>query len=146
MRYLLILFILFSPNAHSITGADTPLILAQIRLSALTYNVPFTILYNMCKVESRFNPKAFNKKDGRSSSYGLFQIKMGTARSFGFIGKAKDLMDIRTNSDLAARILKYHLCKYKGNKCKAISAYNAGRAISGNHAYVLKILNHKHMK
>lgn len=98
------------------------------------------LLYSICLVESKGNVKAFVKHDGASASYGVCQIKLNTARSVGFIGSYNQLMDPSVNALFAAKYIQKHLKRFKA-LMPAISAYNAGRPISGNAAYVNNVLS-----
>lgn len=64
--------------------------------------------------------------DHGTPTYGVCQIKSGTARDLGYEGEDKGLMDPQTNVKYAAMYLKKQLKRYQGNVNKAISAYNAG--------------------
>lgn len=96
------------------------------------------ILYAVCFVETKLNTTAYASRDGKSPSYGVCQIKLNTARGLGFKGAKEALMNPSTNAYFAAKYIQLHLKHYK-NLDKAISAYNAGKAINGNWAYVAKV-------
>jgi len=64
--------------------------------------------------------------DGGSPTYGICQVKYGTAQMMGFTGKPKDLMDPETNAKYAAAYLKYQKERYESDWVKATAAYNAG--------------------
>lgn len=65
--------------------------------------------------------------DGGSTSFGICQIKKGTAEMLGYTGNDKGLMDPKVNAYWAAQYLKYQQKRYNQNLCMAVSAYNAGR-------------------
>lgn len=97
------------------------------------------LLYSVCLVESSGNIHAYVAQDGISPSYGLCQIKLNTARLVGFTGNARQLMRPGVNAHYAAKYLVKNLKRYKNIK-KAISAYNAGRAVDFNAEYVEKVM------
>lgn len=107
--------------------------------AALLHGVDPTLLSALCYVESKHNASALARNDGGSPSYGLCQIKMGTARGLGYRGGVKGLMDGATNARLAAKLLQYHYKKHR-SWAKAVSAYNAGKPIKGNAKYVNKVM------
>lgn len=110
-----------------------------------TYDLPKGLLSSLCFVESNHKVHAYNQHDGRSPSYGVCQIKLGTAKYVGFKGSEKDLMKPRTNIMYAAKYLKKQLNRYHGNVRRAVAAYNAGTFKQDefgniiNHNYVKKV-------
>jgi soluble lytic murein transglycosylase-like protein len=90
------------------------------------YNLPEGLLDSVCLIESNYNAQAINVDDGNSSSIGICQIKVSTARIFGFRGSERDLENPGTNIRYAARYLSYQLHRYSGDIPRAVSAYNAG--------------------
>lgn len=65
--------------------------------------------------------------DGGSPTYGICQVKLGTAQMLGFTGNAKGLMVPEINAKWAAIYLKKQKERYDQDWCKAVAAYNAGR-------------------
>lgn len=139
--------------------------------AANTFNIDVALLYALCKVESNCTARAMNKfdsnQDQRSKgiidkSYGLFQIKVATAKGLGFIDRetitvtikkhnkivtlkkqishVEDLLKPDINTWYAAKLLRHLYNKY-GDTNKVISAYNAGRYITANKGYVCKVLS-----
>lgn len=109
------------------------------------YQLPSGLLASLCYVESRHNPKAINPDDGKSSSLGVCQIKLETAKLMGFKGSVKELMDPKVNIKYAAKYLKKQIDRYDGDIPKAVAAYNAGsyrenkKKVAINSAYVKKV-------
>lgn len=106
------------------------------------------LMYAICKVESNCNQFAVNHSDGNKSqkargitskSYGMFQIKLSTAKSLGFTGTVEELMRPEVNAFYASRLLTNLLVKHK-TLPKALSAYNAGKPSKHNKNYVNKVL------
>lgn len=90
------------------------------------------LLPALCFVESGGDVRAVNRYDGASPSYGLCQIKLGTAREM--LKKEieeEDLLDPAINKKAALLYLQYQMQRYPGDVRCAISAYNAGRCLKG---------------
>lgn len=122
-------------------------ILAMMFLSATqSHDLPKGLLSALCFVESHHKPAAFHKDDGNSSSLGLCQIKLTTAKLLGFKGTEKDLMNPKANVEYASKYLKKQLNRYKGDYLKAVSAYNMGTYRENKHGnpinqgYISKVL------
>jgi soluble lytic murein transglycosylase len=115
-------------------------------LASNLFSLPHGLLSAICFVESKHKVAAINVNDGGSSSLGLCQIKLATARMLGYKGGAQRLhKDAVLNAEWAGRYLKRLLTRYDGNIPKAVAAYNAGRFISKggkavNQKYVDKVL------
>jgi soluble lytic murein transglycosylase-like protein len=161
--------ILLAPRTLSATGSqDLPFFMYN---ASNNFKIDIALLYAICKVESNCRSGAINNSDSNAAqrsagiidkSYGLFQIKLSTAKSLGFktvetvkvsikkkhktltvyakVSKAKDLLRPDINAWYAAKLLRHLFNKYHDTS-KVISAYNAGRPISTNTAYVNKVLN-----
>jgi soluble lytic murein transglycosylase-like protein len=66
------------------------------------YEVPETLIHRVVRRESRYNPKAYNKR----GYFGLMQIKYNTAKSMGYDGAPTGLLDAETNIKYAAKYLR----------------------------------------
>ncbi|KQV82853.1 lytic transglycosylase domain-containing protein [Rhizobium sp. Root1220] len=66
------------------------------------YQVPASLLHRVVHRESRYNPKAYNKR----GYFGLMQIKYNTAKSMGYDGEPAGLFDAETNVKYAAKYLR----------------------------------------
>ena len=97
------------------------------------------LLSSLCYVESNHRINAYVRQDGGSPSIGVCQVKLATARALGHVEGEKALMDASANSYYAAKYLRKQFDRYKSWK-KAVSAYNAGRAIKGNKKYVDRVM------
>ena len=97
----------------------------NIRLKIKAYsdkhNVPFNLAYSIIYIESKHNPSAYGK-----GTYGLGQIKCGTAKGIGFTGNCKNLFDIDTNLEYTMKYLSQAMIIAKGNECYAATLYNRG--------------------
>lgn len=105
------------------------------------FDLPPKLLDSVCYVESRHKPHAVNVDDGGSPSLGLCQVKLKTARWLGFEGDEADLMEPRTNAYYAGKYLAYQLKRYRGDKHRAVTAYNRGNAkFLTSSAYSTKVI------
>jgi soluble lytic murein transglycosylase-like protein len=139
--------------------------------AANAFNIDVALLYALCKVESNCTARAMNRYDSNQDqrskgivdkSYGLFQLKVATAKGLGFkdsevisvtikrhnktlsikktISHVEDLLKPEINTWYAAKLLR-HLYNQYNDTNKVISAYNAGRYIRANKDYVCKVLS-----
>jgi soluble lytic murein transglycosylase-like protein len=95
-------------------------------ITSSQYNLPKGLLPALCYIESAHNIKAIHHDDGNGDSLGICQIKLETARTVGFKGTAKQLMDPKTNIHYAGKYLAKQLVRYDGSIKKAVIAYNQG--------------------
>lgn len=109
-------------------------------IAGLLNNIDPSLLGAICYVETKHNVNAYNSTDGNSPSYGICQIKLGTAKGLGFKGTGRDLQDARTNAFWSARYLQYLSHKTGDNLHLTVSAYNCGRPCR-NTRYVGAALN-----
>jgi len=91
-----------------------------------TYSLPPGLLSSICFIESGHRPQAFVENDKGSASFGICQIKEGTARDLGFKGPASLLRQPKINMKYAAKYLRHQLDRYHEDVIKAVAAYNAG--------------------
>jgi len=122
--------------------------LLTIKIAALLSGVDPSLLASICWIESRHKEEAINKDDGGSPSYGLCQVKLSTAnwiagRNGHNTLTVKQLMEPLNNAYFAGLYLRYQTNRYETTRC-AVSAYNAGRCILSNKAYVDKVLKIRH--
>lgn len=108
--------------------------------------LPDGVLKAVCFVESSHKADAVNIHDGGSSSFGVCQIKLSTARMMGFEGTQKDLLTPEINAFYAGKYLKKQLVRYEGDVLCAIAAYNAGTCYKKNghitnKEYVRKVMD-----
>lgn len=99
---------------------------AIILAAALTAQVSPKLLLAICMQESNLQ-NVIVPHDGGTPTYGICQVKLGTAQMIGYTGTAQGLMDPATNAKWAANYLKYQKDRYDHDWCKAVAAYNAGR-------------------
>jgi len=91
---------------------------SYIAEAARKYDVPFSLIKAIIRVESDFDPNAVSHAGAR----GLMQIMPGTARDLG----VTDSFDPRENILGGVRYLKKLLTRFRGSIPLALAAYNAG--------------------
>lgn len=98
----------------------------MILAAAKAAKVSGTILLAICTHETGLKNTKLDY-DGGSPTYGICQIKYGSAAIVGYRGEPEGLMDPKTNAKYAAKYLRYQYNRYYGNWLKAVAAYNAGK-------------------
>jgi len=91
---------------------------SYIAEAARKYDVPFSLIKAIIRVESDYDPNAVSHAGAR----GLMQIMPGTARDLG----VTDSFDPRENILGGVRYLKKLLTRFRGSIPLALAAYNAG--------------------
>lgn len=112
------------------------------------------LLLAICTVESSLRPHVVNIDDGGSNnhSFGLCQVSYRTAvEMLGMPSNRDCVWNLETgrcplfkpdiNLYYAEKYLNYQLKRYNNDIKKAVSAYNAGKAIKSNKNYVRNVLN-----
>lgn len=144
--YILVLIISLVSATASAKGSETPWFMEY---AAKTFNVDIDLLTAICTVESGCKANRINHDDGtlkqksagiKSKSYGMFQIKLSTAKWLGFSGPVSALVKPDVNAYYAAKFIAKLYSSYKLTS-KVISAYNAGHPTSANKGYVNKVLS-----
>ena len=79
------------------------------------------LVRRVVKRESNFNPSAYN-----GGHYGLMQIKPATARTMGFRGEPRGLLDAETNLTYAVKYLRGAYMVADGNHDRAVRFYASG--------------------
>lgn len=101
-------------------------------------NVPADLAHAVIAVESHYNPRAVNQ-----GSYGIGQIRCGTARSMGFEGRCRDLLQPAVNLTYSLAYLRAALDRVNDNYCLAATLYNQGlMARPRKSAYCSRVLAH----
>lgn len=107
---------------------------------SIQYSIPSNLLSSICMVESSHKIHAINPNDGGSDSLGVCQIKLSTAKSVGYTGNKKGLLDPNTNINYAGKYLRKCFDKHK-DWIKAVKCYNRGyNAKIGSDTYEDKVL------
>lgn len=131
-------------------------IIVILTAAAKTIGISPSLLIAVCMTETNLK-HVDTPNDGKSTSYGVCQIKLETAQFMGRVHKdskmlsftEEDIRSINGNALAAAYYLKYQIKRYDGSFCKAVAAYNAGRFKESkrnigkpfNMAYVEKVQN-----
>ncbi len=98
----------------------------MIMIVAKKIGISGSLLLAICTNETGLN-NVMVHHDGGSTSYGICQVKVGTAKMMGYEVSGEDLMKPEVNAEIAAVYLKYQIDRYDGNICKGTAGYNAGR-------------------
>ena len=93
----------------------------MIARHARAHGVPEAFVHHMIMRESRYNPRAVHK-----NCYGLLQIKPATARSMGFGGDPRRLLDPETNLTYAVPYLANAYKIAGGNEARAKALFSSG--------------------
>ncbi len=93
----------------------------MIARHARAHGVPAEFVHHMIMRESRYNPRAVHK-----NCYGLLQIKPATARSMGFGGDPRRLLDPETNLTYAVPYLANAYKIAGGNEQRATALFSRG--------------------
>jgi soluble lytic murein transglycosylase-like protein len=94
---------MFSDNdADDAPTAEKGFVSKLIAKYAKLYEMPESLLHRVVHRESRYNPRAYNKR----GYFGLMQIKYNTAKSMGYDGQPSGLLDAETNIKYAAKYLR----------------------------------------
>ena len=88
---------------------------------ARAYHVPLSLVRRVVKRESGFNPSAYN-----AGNWGLMQIRHDTARTMGYRGEARGLLDAETNLKYAVKYLRGAYLVADGDHDRAVSLYASG--------------------
>lgn len=91
-----------------------------------TFNLPPGLLSALCHTESNHRTHVVNVGDGNGNSLGVCQVQILTAKTLGFKGTEKQLMDPTINVYYSGKYLRKQLNRYDGDIRKAVAAYNSG--------------------
>jgi soluble lytic murein transglycosylase-like protein len=94
---------------------------AAIAEYAAIYGLPEALVHRIVKRESKYNPKAQHR-----GYWGLMQIRYDTARSMGYRGKPKGLLDIDANLKYGVKYLAGAYLVAGGNADRAARYYRSG--------------------
>lgn len=90
----------------------------MIAEAALAYNVPFSLIKAIIKVESDYNPKAVSSAGAK----GLMQLMPVNIKAYG----VKNPFDPRENIMAGTRYFNKMVKRFEGKLTLALAAYNAG--------------------
>jgi len=84
--------------------------------------IPVKLALAIARIESNFTCRS----KGKGHAMGVMQIKPATARSMGFSGNSKKLLDCRIGAHYAVAYLAAALKAANGDQCLAVGYYRAG--------------------
>lgn len=116
--------------ARADQSADLDLLIARY---AAEYALPETLVRRVIKRESNYRPRARN-----GPNIGLMQISTATARSMGYRGPAKGLLDAETNLKFAVKYLAGAYLVAGGNADRAVHYYSRGYYYAAKRQGLLK--------
>ena len=96
-------------------------VLAAITQYSAEYGVPEKLVHRIVNRESKYNPRASHR-----GNLGLMQIKLATARTMGYRGAAKGLLDADTNLKYGVKYLAGAYLVAGRNERKALQYYVSG--------------------
>lgn len=85
--------------------------------------VPIALAHAVVTIESRYRVRVVSK-----GNYGLMQIRLGTARSLGFRGTGRQLLQPAVNLHYGMRYLGRAWRASGGNVCRTVQRYQTGRS------------------
>ncbi|AHD00883.1 lytic transglycosylase domain-containing protein [Leisingera methylohalidivorans] len=100
---------------------ETPELRQKINYWADHYEVPRSLVHRLAVRESTHRPHAVNRP-----YYGLLQILPATARSMGFRGKPKELLNADTNLQYSVKYLRGAWLIADGSQTQAVKHYSRG--------------------
>ena len=116
---------------HAIAGQPTPYMEACFNGAAQYHHVNPVILRSIAKVESGYNPRAFNRNPNGTFDYGVMQINSSWFSKLARFGiRPAQLVDPCANIYVGAWILSGNMREH-GNTWKAIGKYNSPSDVTG---------------
>jgi soluble lytic murein transglycosylase-like protein len=110
----------FCPPVRSATNTNNRQYDYHIAQAALAYEVPFSLIKAMIKVESDYNPEAVS----RAGAKGLMQLMPANIKAY----RINNPFDPRENIMVGTHYFKSLYEKFNGDLTLALAAYNAGPA------------------
>ena len=102
---------------------------------ALVHGIPERLVRRVVARESGFNPHLVHKR-----YYGLMQITYQSARTMGYRGRPKGLLDPKVNLTYAVPYLANAYKAANGNETRAVRLYAAGYYYVAKHKHLLGLL------
>mgnify|MGYP000371479682 FL=1 len=100
---------------------ETPQMRSLVNKYAAIHDIPASLLHRVIQRESDYRAGARN-----GPYYGLMQILPETARTMGFRGEARDLLNAETNLQFAGKYLRGAWLLSDGDEATAVSWYARG--------------------
>uniref|UniRef100_UPI00404783AE transglycosylase SLT domain-containing protein n=2 Tax=Yoonia sp. TaxID=2212373 RepID=UPI00404783AE len=107
--------------APALYPGETPAMRGLIVKYAAIYDMPESLLHRVIQRESDYRAGARN-----GPYYGLMQILPQTARTMGFKGAPRDLLNAETNLEYAGKYLRGAWLLSNGDEAKAVGWYARG--------------------
>lgn len=108
---------------------------AWIANQAKAHGIPEALVHRVVMRESRYRPDAMHKR-----FFGLMQITYATARSMGYQGEPKGLLDAKTNLTYGVPYLaNAYLCA-NNNPDRAVALYSSGYYFEAKRQHKLGLL------
>lgn len=117
--FLCIAMLLSFTNAARAGVSDE--VKAAIAEYSAMYDLPESLVHRIVKRESKYNPKAYHR-----GHWGLMQIRYDTARTMGYRGKPKGLLDVDANLKYGVKYLAGAYLVAGGNADRAARFYRSG--------------------
>ncbi len=108
-------------SAGAVRAQASDEVTAAIAQYSAEYGVPEGLVHRIVKRESKYNPRAYH-----GGNWGLMQIKYATARTMGYRGPAKGLLDVDANLKYGVKYLAGAYLVAGGNEKKALRYYVSG--------------------
>lgn len=122
MKKVIILAVALLLSLPGVGRAEVALeVKAAIAEYSAFYGLPESLVHRIVKRESKYNPKA-----QRRGHWGLMQISYATARTMGYRGPAKGLLDVDANLKYGVKYLAGAYLVAGGNAERAARYYRSG--------------------
>jgi len=122
LRTAIILAVALMLGLPSVARAEAAVeVKAAIAGYSALYGLPESLVHRIVKRESKYNPRAYH-----GGHYGLMQIGYDTARSMGYRGAAKGLLDVDANLKYGVKYLAGAYLVAGGNAERALRYYRSG--------------------
>ncbi len=111
----------YRPDHRALYPHETPHLRRMIDHYAQVYDVPPSLIHRVVQRESRYDPRARN-----GPYWGLMQILPATARTMGYRGRARGLLDADTNLRYGVKYLRGAWLLSDGDESRAVMWYARG--------------------
>ena len=129
---LILSFVCFALPACAAERPHSAELDAMIETHAKAHGVPITLLRRVIARESGYNPGLMHR-----GNIGLMQIRYGTARSMGYKGAPRGLLDPEVNLTYATPYLANAYKVSSGSEDRAVALYSSGFYYAAKHKGLL---------
>ena len=123
------------PQTQNSQASHPPALDALIAHYAHVHGIPERLVRRVVARESGYNPHIVHKR-----YYGLMQIMYQSARTMGYKGPPKGLLDPKVNLTYAVPYLANAYKAADGNETRAVRLYAAGYYFVAKHKHLLGLL------